>query len=261
MEKRPTKPPRGRPAAARGESYAPKIFVYLVSSPPHQLLLGIACLSILVIVLLSLEFVRLQDVLDATNHLVLRVKTTEFVQGYNSWAEARMQENATLGPLEKAVEQGLIVRYARALILDRNGRVLVGRRDAPGLSCHQSYELGAATICKPGEAPLRCSLRALAEEMQSEDAYEFPAAVKEQKAFMLSLDDGSVHQQLVDFVCVWLPDGFPWKSVYTSSWTFDKPAAVQLKLAAAGLWCSGDFQSMMEVAFTTIKGCGRRNED
>mmetsp|Transcript_330 Transcript_330/g.798 ORF Transcript_330/g.798 Transcript_330/m.798 type:complete len:89 (-) Transcript_330:14-280(-) len=88
MEKRPTKPPRGRPAAARGESYAPKIFVYLVSSPPHQLLLGIACLSILVIVLLSLEFVRLQDVLDATNHLVVRVKTTEFVQGYNSWAEA-----------------------------------------------------------------------------------------------------------------------------------------------------------------------------
>eukprot|EP00439_Symbiodinium_sp_Y106_P032999 s251_g3.t4 len=62
--------------------------VYLVSSPPHQLLLGIACLSILVIVLLSLEFVRLQDVLDATNHLVVRVKTTEFVQGYNSWAEA-----------------------------------------------------------------------------------------------------------------------------------------------------------------------------
>ena len=25
---------------------------------------------------------------------------------------------------------------------------------------------------------------------------------------------------------VWLPDGFPWKSGYTSSWTFDKPAAV-----------------------------------
>ncbi|CAE7860696.1 unnamed protein product, partial [Symbiodinium microadriaticum] len=138
---------------------------------------------------------------------------------------ARMQENATLGPLEKAVEQGLIVHYARALMLDGNGRVLVGHRDAPGLSCRQSYEIGAATICKPGEAPLPCALRALAEEMQSEDAHEFPAAVKEQKGFMLSLDDGSVHQQLVDFVCVWLPDGFPWKSVYTSSWTFDKPAA------------------------------------
>eukprot|EP00439_Symbiodinium_sp_Y106_P017022 s251_g2.t1 len=92
-------------------------------------------------------------------------------------------------------------------MLDRNGRVLVGRRDAPGLSCHQSYELGAATICKPGEAPLPCALRALAEDS-------------------LSLDDSSVHQQLVDFVCVWLPDGFPWKSGYTSSWTFDKPAAV-----------------------------------
>eukprot|EP00435_Cladocopium_sp_Y103_P050598 s1201_g15.t1 len=139
--------------------------------------------------------------------------------------------NASTLPLGEALHKEIVLRSARALLLDFQGRILMGRQQAPSHPCFDSYQLGVSAHCGAGEDPVHCALRALQEESASVEVMDFSARLQAERKYVFALHNEHVRREHTTFVCVYLPMTFRWKRFYTSlSWGFDKPAAVALKL-------------------------------
>ncbi|CAJ1371675.1 unnamed protein product [Effrenium voratum] len=248
--------PRRARAPRTGPSHAPALLVYLLTCPADKLFLGVVCLAAVVAVLMWLEWDGMLGGLDSSAML----KAEAFmVYAFASWEEASQRVNASHLRLEEALKQDLITRSVRTVVMDPSGRILMGRRDAPGSMCFESYQVGVSSYCGAVEDLVACALRALEEESGS-SVQNFQAYMQGERQYRFVLDDGSVHRELTGLACVWLPPSFRWTGAGKLSWRFDKPVTVQMKLSMSSLWCSEDFRQLMEEAHDAARRCHEQTE-
>lgn len=248
---------RFKPAARTGPSYAPALMVYLITCPSHKWFLSVAFFAFTALLMLALKSSEMLGGLDV-RPLIMK-QASEEVAAFLTWEEAIRGVNATILPLHQALQEEMIVRSARALLLDSKGRILMRRREAHDDPCFDSFELGVSAHCGETEDSTQCALKALHKGISAMEVYDFSAQREAERKYVYALADGHRRGEYTTLVCVYLPAFFPWKRVETSSWRFDKPAAVEMKLQEHDLlWCSEEFRALMEDAFSLAMKC-RRN--